>query len=154
MSSAQIIIILVAVVAIGALGYLRSDKNEYTERLVALDSVEAKNAEIIFQQIAKSTNYLAQYISQKASPVGQQMLLRSTIALKDSGKVALVGAYWSGEYLKVQVKTETDPNAEHWFTLGQDSPLDEAVIMMWCFDSFLAAQRMITIPGICHAPIA
>ena len=119
MSNAQIIIILVAVVGIGAFGYLRSDKNEYTERKAELDSVEAKNAEIIFQQIAKSTNHLAQYISQKASPVVQKMLLRSAVALKDSGKVTLVGAYWSGEYLKVQIKTETktDPNAEHWFTL-------------------------------------
>ena len=123
MSSAQLIIILGAVVGVGAFGYLRSDKNEYAERQVALDSVEAKNAEIIFQQIAKSTNYLAHCISPKASPVSQQMLLRSAVALKDSGKVALTGAYWSASYLKVQIKaaTETDPNAEHWFTLGSDS---------------------------------
>ena len=123
MSSAQIIIILVAVVGVGAFGYLRSDKNEYAERQVALDSVEAKNAEIIFQQIAKSTNHLVQYISQNASPVGQQMLLRSTIALKDSKKVTLTDAYWSGAYLKVQVKTETktDLNAQHWFTLEKES---------------------------------
>jgi hypothetical protein len=47
------------------------------------------------------------------------MLLRSAVALKDSGKVTLTGAYWSGAYLKVQVKTETKtgPIAEHWFTL-------------------------------------
>ena len=123
MSSAQIIIILVAVVGVGAFGYMRSDKNEYAEREAALDSVEAKNAEKIFKQLAKSTNYLAQYISQNASPVGQQMLLRSTIALKDSGKVTLTGAYWSGEYLKVQIKTETktDLNAQHWFTLEKES---------------------------------
>ena len=123
MSSAQIIIILVAVVAVGVFGYLRSDNNEYTEREVALDSVEAKNAEVIFQQLAKSTNHLGQYISQKASPVVQKMLLRSAIALKDSGKVTLTGAHWSGEYLKVQVKTttETDPNAPHWFTLEKEA---------------------------------
>ena len=122
MSSAQIIIILVAVVGVGAFGYMRSDKNEYAEREAALDSVEAKNAEKIFKQLAKSTNYLSQCISPKASPVGQQMLLRSAVALKDSGKVTLAGAYWSGAYLKVQVKaaTETDPNAEHWFTLESE----------------------------------
>ena len=122
MSSAQIIIILVAVAGVGAFGYLRSDKNEYTERKVELDSVEAKNAEVLFKQIAKSTNYLSQYISQKASPVVQKMLLRSAVALKDSGKVTLADAYWSGAYLKVQVKaaTETDPNAEHWFTLESE----------------------------------
>ena len=121
MSSAQIIIILGAVV--GVFGYLRSDKNEYAEREVALDSGEAKNAEIIFQQIAKSTNYLAHCISPKASPAVQKMLLRSAVALKDSGKVTLAGAHWSGEYLKVQIKaaTETDPNAQHWFTLESKS---------------------------------
>ena len=123
MSSAQIIIILVAVMAIGILGYLRSDKNEYAEHEVALDSIEAKNAEVIFKQLAKSTNYLSQCISPKASPVVQKMLLRSAVALKDSGKVTLAGAHWSGAYLKVQVKaaTETDPNAEHWFTLESES---------------------------------
>ena len=123
MSSAQIIIMLVAVVGIGVFGYLRSDKNEYAEREVALDSVEAKNAEKIFKQLAKSTNYLAHCISPKASPVSQKMLLRSAVALKDSGKVTLTDAYWSGEYLKVQVKTETktDPNAEHWFTLESEA---------------------------------
>ena len=117
MSSAQIIIILGAVV--GVFGYLRSDKNEYAEREVALDSGEAKNAELIFKQLTKSTNYLSQCISPKASPVVQKMLLRSAVALKDSGKVTLAGAHWSGAYLKVQIKaaTETDPNAEHWFTL-------------------------------------
>ena len=123
MRSVQIIIIFVAVAAAGAFGYLRSDKNEYAERQVALDSVEAKNAEIIFQQIAKSTNHLAQYISQNASPIVQKMLLRSAVTLKDSAKVTLTDAYWSGEYLKVQVKTttETDPNAPHWFTLEKEA---------------------------------
>ena len=42
MSSAQIIIILVTVAAIGVFGYLRSDKNEYAEREAALDSAESK----------------------------------------------------------------------------------------------------------------
>ena len=123
MSNAQIIIILVAVAGVGAFGYLRSDKNEYAEHEVALDSIEAKNAEVIFKQLAKSTNYLVQCISPKASPVVQKMLLRSVVALKDSGKVTLAGTHWSGEYLKVQIKaaTETDPNAQHWFTLESKS---------------------------------
>ena len=119
MNSAQIIIILATVAAIGVFGYLRSDRNEYAEREVALDSTEAKKAEAIFKQLAQSTNYLAQCISSKASPVVQQMLLRSAVALKESGKATLVGAYWSGDYLKVQVKAPTDDaeTAQHWFTM-------------------------------------
>ena len=121
MSSASIIIILVAVAAIGVFGYLRSDKNEYAER-EALDSAESKAAEAIFKQLAQSTNYLVQCISSKASPVVQQMLLRSAVALKESGKATLVGAYWSGDYLKVQVKAPTDgaKPAQHWFTLESE----------------------------------
>ena len=123
MRSAQIIIILVVVAGVGAFGYLRSDKNEYAEREMELDSQEAKDVKVIFNQLAKSTNYLAQYISPKVSPVGHQMLLRSAVALKDSGKVTLAAAHWSGAYLKVQVKaaTETDPNAQHWFTLEPEA---------------------------------
>ena len=119
MNSAQIIIILVAVAGIGIFGYLRSDKNEYAEREVEPGSPESQEVEAMFKQLAKSTNYLAQCISPKASPVVQKMLLRSAVALRESGSVMLTGAQWSGEYLKVQIKaaTETDPNAEHWFTL-------------------------------------
>ena len=123
MSRAQIIIILVAIAAIGVFGYLRSDKNEYAEREVALDSTESKEAEAIFKQLAQSTNYLVQCISSKASPVVQQILLRSAVVLKESSSVTLTGAYWSGEYLKVQIKasTETDSNAVHWFTLESEA---------------------------------
>ena len=91
MSSAQIIIILVAIAAIGVFGYLRSDKNEYAEREVALDSAESQEAAEIFKQLVQSTNYLVQCISSKASPVVQQILLRSAVALKESGKAALGG---------------------------------------------------------------
>ena len=79
MRRAQIIIILLTVAVVGAFGYFRSDKNEYAEREVALDSVEVKNAEVIFKQLAKSTNHLVHCISPKASPVGQQMLLRGAV---------------------------------------------------------------------------
>ena len=123
MSSAQIIIILVTVAAIGVFGYLRSDKNEYAEREAALDSAESKAAEAIFKQLAQSTNYLAQYISSKASPVVQQMLLRSAVALNESSSVTLTGAHWSGEYLKVQVKAPTDDDeaVQQWFTLESEA---------------------------------
>ena len=123
MSSASIIIILVAVAAIGVFGYLRSDKNEYAERETALDSAESKAAEAIFKQLVQSTNYLVQCISSKASPAIQQMLLRSAVALKESGKATLVCAYWSGDYLKVQVKAPTDDSetAQHWFTLESEA---------------------------------
>ena len=123
MNSVQIIIILAAVAAIGVFGYLRSDRNEYAEREVALDSTESKEAEAIFKQLAQSTNYLAQCISPKASPVMQQILLRSAVALKESGKATLVVAHWSGDYMKVQIKasTEIDPNAVQWFTLEPEA---------------------------------
>ena len=123
MNSAQIIIILAVVAAIGVFGYLRSDRNEYAEREVALDSTEAKEAEAIFKQLAQSTNYLAQCISSKASPVVQQMLLRSAVALKDSSSAALTGAHWSGDYLKVPVKAPTDDDemALQWFTLESEA---------------------------------
>jgi hypothetical protein len=123
MSSAQIIIILVTVAAIGVFGYLRLDKNEYAERESAPDSAESKAAEAIFKQLAQSTNYLAQCISPKASPVVQQMLLRSAVALKESGELTLVDAHWSGEYLKVQVKAPTDDDeaAQQWFTLESEA---------------------------------
>ena len=122
MSSAQIIIILVTVAAIGVFGYLRSDKNEYAEREAALDSAESKAAEAIFKQLAQSTNYLVQCISSKASPVVQQMLLRSAVVLKESRSATLTGAHWSGEYLKVQVKAPTDDDeaAQQWFTLESE----------------------------------
>ena len=130
MNSAQIIIILAAVAAIGVFGYLRSDRNEYAEREVALDSTEAKEAEAIFKQLAQSTNYLVQCISSKASPVVQQMLLRSAVALKESGKATLVGAYWSGDYLKVQVKARTDAaeTVQHWFTM-ESGPTGELKLL-------------------------
>ena len=122
MSSAQIIIIMIAIAGIGAFGYLHSDKNEYAEREVALGSGESKEAEAIFKQLAQSTNYLAQCISSKASPVVQQMLLRSAVALKESSSATLTGAHWSGDYLKVQVKAPTDDDeaAQQWFTLESE----------------------------------
>ncbi len=105
------------------MGICVQTKIEYAEREIELDSQEAKDVEVIFKQLAKSTNYLVQCISPKVSPVGHQMLLRSAVALKDSGKVTLAAAHWSGAYLKVQVKaaTETDPNAQHWFTLEPEA---------------------------------
>ena len=123
MNSAQIIIILVAVAGIGIFGYLRSDKNEYAEREVEPDSPESQEVEAMFKQLAKSTNYLAQCISPKASPVVQKMLLRSAVALRESGSVMLTGAQWSGEYLKVHIKapTQSEPNAVHWFTLESET---------------------------------
>ena len=123
MSSAQIIIILVAVAAIGVFGYLRSDKNEYAECEAALDSTESKAAGEIFKQLAQSTNYLTKCISPKASLVVQQMLLRSAVTLKESGKATLVRAHWSDEYLKVQVKAATDGDeaAQQWFMLKPEA---------------------------------
>ena len=123
MNSVQIISILAAVAAIGVFGYLRSDRNEYAEREVALDSTESKEAEAIFKQLAQSTNYLVQCISSKANPAVQQMLLRSAVALKESSSVTLIGAYWSGDYLKVQVKAPADDaeTAQYWFTLEPEA---------------------------------
>ena len=67
MSSAQTILIGVAVVGITVFGFMRSDENEYAEQVVALDSTEAKAALAIFKQLSQSTNALADE-SKSASP--------------------------------------------------------------------------------------
>ena len=59
MSSAQYILIGVAVVGIAIFGFMRSNENEYAERPMALDSAEARAALSIFEQLTQSTNALA-----------------------------------------------------------------------------------------------
>lgn len=114
MNSSQIIMIVVAVIGVGAFGYLRSDKNEYSEREVGLDSPEAKAALAIIEKLAQSTNYLAQCISPKASPAVQKQLIRSAIQLRESGEVLFTDAQWTGDYLKIQVRARGNI---HCFTL-------------------------------------
>ncbi len=117
MSSAQTILIGVAVVGITVFGFMRSDENEYAEQVVALDSTEAKTALAIFKQLSQSTNALADAISPKANPVIQQHLQRSAARLQTAGTVELINAYWTGDYFKVQIKAAEE---SHWFTLEQD----------------------------------
>ena len=116
MSSAQTILIGVAVVGITMFGFMRSDENEYAEQVVALDSTEAKAALAIFKQLSQSTNALADAISPKANPVIQQHLQRSAARLQTAGTVELINAHWTGDYFKVQIKAAEE---SHWFTLEQ-----------------------------------
>jgi len=117
MSSAQTILIGVAVVGLTVFGFMRSDENEYAEQVVALDSTEAKAALAIFKQLSQSTNALANAISPKANPVIQQHLQRSAARLQTAGTVELINAHWTGDYFKVQIKAAEE---SHWFTLEQD----------------------------------
>ena len=116
MTSAQYILIGIAVVGIATFGFMRSNENEYVERPMALDSVEAKAALSIFEQLTQSTNALAEVISPKANPMVQQRLLRSANQLQTAGSVELTSAHWTGDYLKIQIKAA---KASHWFTLEQ-----------------------------------
>lgn len=113
----QIIIILATVAAIGVSGYLRSDKNEYSEREVGLDSPEAKAALAIVEKLAQSTNYLAQCISPKASPAVQKQLIRSAIQLREAEEALLTEVQWTGDYLKIQVRARGNI---HCFTLDPE----------------------------------
>ena len=116
MSSAQTILIGVAVVGLTVFGFMRSGENEYAEQVVALDSTEAKAALVIFKQLSQSTNALAEVISPKANPMVQQRLLRSANQLQTAGSVELTSAHWTGDYLKIQIQAAEE---SHWFTLEQ-----------------------------------
>ena len=116
MSSAQYILIGVAVVGIAIFGFMRSNENEYAERPMALDSDEARAALSIFEQLTQSTNALAEVISPKANPMVQQRLLRSANQLQTAGSVELTSAHWTGDYLKIQIQAAEE---SHWFTLEQ-----------------------------------
>ena len=110
MGNAQIIGIIAAIIGIGVFGYLRSEKNEYAERKVSIDSIEAKAALAIIEELAQSTNYLAQCISPKANPVVQQELIRTSIQLQEAHSISLTHAEWAGDYLKIQIQALVDGN--------------------------------------------
>ena len=114
MSSAQYILIGVAVVGFAVFGFMRSDENEYAERPMALDSAEAKAALAIFEQLTQTTNALSEVISPKANPMVQQHLQRSAARIQTAGTVELINAHWTGDYFKVQIQAAEE---SHWFTL-------------------------------------
>ena len=110
MGNIQIIGIIAAIIGIGVFGYLRSEKNEYAERKVSIDSIEAKAALVILEKLAQSTNCLAQCISPKADPVVQQELIRASIQLQKADSTSLTHAEWVGDYLKIQIQALVDGN--------------------------------------------
>lgn len=104
MSNIQVIGIIAALIGIGMFGYLRSEKDEYAERKVSIDSTEAKVALVMIEKLAQSTNSLAQCISPKANPVMQQELIRTSIRLQEADSISLTQAEWTGDYLKIQIQ--------------------------------------------------
>ena len=104
MSNIQVIGIIAALIGIGMFGYLRSEKDEYAERKVSIDSTEAKVALAMIEKLAQSTNSLAQCISPKANPVMQQELIRTSIRLQEADSISLTQAEWTGDYLKIQIQ--------------------------------------------------
>lgn len=104
MSNIQVIGIIAALIGIGMFGYLRSEKDEYAERKVSIDSTEAKVALAMIEKLAQSTNSLAQCISPKANPVIQQELIRTSIRLQEADSISLTQAEWTGDYLKIQIQ--------------------------------------------------
>ena len=103
-------------VGITVFGFMRSGENEYAEQVAALDSPEAKAALVIFKQLSQSTNALAEVISPRVNPMVQQRLLRSANQLQTAGSVELTSAYWTGDYLKIQIQAAEE---SHWFMLEQ-----------------------------------
>ena len=110
MSNIQVIGIIAAIIGIGMFGYLRSEKDEYAERKVSIDSTEAKAALAMIEKLAQSTNSLAQCISLKANPVVQQELIRTSIRLQEADSISLTQAEWTGDYLKIQIQALVDGN--------------------------------------------
>ena len=110
MGNIQIIGIIAVIIGIGVFGYLRSEKNEYAERKVSIDSIEAKAALAIIEKLAQSTNHLAQCISPKANPIAQQELTRTSIQLQKANSTSLTHAEWVGDYLKIQIQALVDGN--------------------------------------------
>ena len=110
MSNIQVIGIIVAIIGIGIFGYLRSEKDEYAERKISIDSTEAKAALAMIEKLAQSTNSLAQCISPKANPVVQQELIRTSIRLQEADSISLTNAEWTGDYLKIHIQVLVDSN--------------------------------------------
>jgi hypothetical protein len=118
MSRTQLIIIVVAVVAVGISVFTGTKDNEFADREVVLDSREAKAALAIIEKLAESSNHLATYLSADAPPMARQQLLQLSQKLIQANTVKLKEVSWRGEYLSVAVTCS--PAGEHWFYLAED----------------------------------
>ena len=118
MSRTQLIIIIVAVVAVGATLLTRPKGNEFADRNVALDSREAKAALEIIENLAESTNHLSAHLSADAPSIAQQKLLQISKQLTQATDVKLKEVSWRDEYLSVAITCS--PEGEHWFYLAED----------------------------------
>ena len=118
MSRMQLIIIVVALVAVGISVFTGPKDNEFVDRELTLDSSESKAALAIIEKLAQSTNHLAAYLSADAPPIAWQKLLQISQQLTQASTVKLKEVSWRGEYLSVAVTCS--PAAEHWFYLAED----------------------------------
>ena len=113
---------VVAVAGLAIYGFLREGGNEHAEREVRLDSKEARAALAMFRQLSESTNYFAQFLSPKASPIAKRMLHQRARQLSESTEVTLKQAAWSGDFLRVEILGVTTAGGtnSHWFLLTED----------------------------------
>ena len=118
MSRPQLILLVVSVVAVSISVFTGPKDNEFADREVALDSIEAKAALAIIEKLAESTNHLAAHLSADAPPMARQQLLQLSQKLIQANTVKLNEVSWRGEYLSVAVSCS--PAGEHWFYLAED----------------------------------
>jgi len=118
MNRTQLIIILIAVVAVGVTLFTRPTGNEFADRDLALDSTEAKAALEIIENLAKSTNHLSAHLSADSPPMARQQLLQLAQQLTQATGLKLKEVSWRGEYLSVGMTCS--PEAEHWIYLAED----------------------------------
>ena len=73
----------------------------------------------MFRQLSESTNYLAQFLSPKASPIAKRMLHQRARQLSESTEVTLKQAAWSDDFLRVEILgvTKVGDTNSHWFLL-------------------------------------
>ena len=118
MSRPQLILLVVSVVAVSISVFTGPKDNEFADREVALDSIEAKAALAIIEKLAESTNHLAAHLSADAPPMARQQLLQLSQKLIQANTVKLKEVSWRGEYLSVAVSCS--PAGEYWFYLAED----------------------------------
>ena len=118
MNRTQLIIIVVAVVAVGVTLFTRPKGNEFADRDVALDSAEAKSALAIIEQLTEYTNHLSAHLSADSPPMARQQLLQFAQQLTQATNVKLKEISWRGDYLSVGMSCSTA--TEHWIYLAED----------------------------------
>ena len=116
--------ILAGVVVLGLIMW-RSGKdiNEYEDRVVDLNSKEAKAALAVLRLLAKSTNHIETCLSLKANPMVRQKVFQHAVQLSRVKKMELKEAFWRQDYLSVAVAcpTPSEPEAILHFYLVKNA---------------------------------